>query len=92
MTPEARFRVSVVLSFYDRLEKLRDALTAAGLESWGGDLLAAERSASTSGEAIDSVGVVLRRLDASSDLQDEDLREKVRSVLAEGSRIWNSTT
>lgn len=81
-----------MLPFYDRLERLRDSLVAAGLDLWSRELLDAERSASTSGEVLDNVSVVLRKLQASNDMQDDELREEVRAALAEGSRIWNSGT
>ena len=41
---------------------LRDRLAAAGEEGWADELLAAERGASTSTEAIQKISVVLRRL------------------------------
>ena len=76
--------------FYDRLERLRNALTAVGLDPWSAELLGAERSASTSGEAISSVSVVLQRLEESNELPDDELRNEVKAIQAEGSRIWNS--
>jgi len=78
------------MDFYDRLQRLRTALAAVGLDAWSGELLGAERSASTSGEALSNVSVVLRRLEESGELPDEELRNEVTAIQAEGSRIWNS--
>jgi len=78
-------------AFYERLQSLRDALAAVGLNTWSEELLTAERSASTSGEAIDNVSLVLRRLEKSNELQDE-LRNEVSAIQAEGKRLWNSAT
>jgi hypothetical protein len=69
---------------------LRDSLAAEGLDPWSRELLTAERSASTSGEVLDNVSVVLRRLSESNELQGDELRKEVREALEEGSRIWNS--
>jgi hypothetical protein len=79
-------------AFYDRLQSLRDALAAIGLDTWSEQLLTAERSASTSGEAIDNVSLVLRRLEESNELRDDELRQEVRAIQAEGKRLWNSAT
>ena len=78
------------MGYYDRLERLRNALAAVGLDAWSGELLGAERSASTSGEAISNVSVVLGRLEESGELPDDNLRNEVRAIQVEGSRIWNS--
>lgn len=77
-----------MLDFYARLERLRDDLATAGLDAWSRALLTAERSASTSGEAISNTSEVLRQLDASSEPLDDHLRTEVRDTLAEASRIW----
>ena len=81
-----------MIDFYDRLAALRDALAAVGLDAWSSELLGAERSASTSGEAIDNVSVVLRRLEESNELPDGELRDEVSAIRDEGSRIWHSGT
>jgi hypothetical protein len=79
-----------MMAFYDQLERLRDSLAHGGLDGWARELLAAERSASTSGEAIDNTSVVLRKLLASDELSDNELREEVKAALGEGTRLWHS--
>jgi hypothetical protein len=74
--------------YYSKLEALRGHLRAAGLEPWAIELLSAERAASTSGEALSTTGVVLKRLLQSQDL-DTDLRAQAQSIYDEGDVIWN---
>ena len=76
-------------AFYDRLERLRDMLAEAGLATWSRELLVAERSASTSGEAISNTSVVLRKLRDSDAISNLELREEVEGILDQGRQIWN---
>lgn len=76
-------------SYYERLEHLRARLSAAGLDSWATELLSAERSASTSGEALSNTGVVLGRLIGSEDAHVREFQDEARSLDQEGQAIWN---
>lgn len=80
---------SVMKSYYGGLEHLRRRLVNAGLEAWATELLLAERSASTSGEALSNTSVVLRRLIDSIETQVGGLVEEARSLDEEGQAIWN---
>jgi hypothetical protein len=51
------------------------------------DLLHAERSATTSGEALSNTGVVLKNV-LDGDRVDGTLRAQVQAVCDEGARIW----
>ncbi len=75
--------------YYSHLEHLRGRLVAAGQDKWAMELLAAERSASTSGEALSNTGVVLRRLLDSDEPNLGDFRDEVASIEAEGHAIWD---
>jgi hypothetical protein len=73
--------------YYDLVGRARDLLAADGLEAASREVLEAERSAATFGEAISDIGVVLRHL-LSLDLS-EETRAAVLAALDEGSRVWN---
>jgi hypothetical protein len=74
--------------YYSRLEHLRGRLLAVGQDKWAVELLAAERSASTSGEALSNTGVVLRRLLDSDEPNLSDVRDEAASIEEEGHAIW----
>jgi len=73
--------------FYDLVERARDLLAADGLDAVSRDIWEAERSATTSGEAISDIGVALKRA-LSLDLP-EGTRLAVLAALSEGDRLWN---
>lgn len=75
--------------YYDRLERLRDMLAPAGAPALARDLLDAERSASTSGEALSVTGAVLQRALETIDVTDPDLRTELIDVLALGRSLWD---
>lgn len=75
--------------YYDRLERLRDMLASAGAPALARDLLDAERSASTSGEALSVTGAVLQRALETIDVTDPDLRTELIDVLALGRSLWD---
>jgi hypothetical protein len=74
--------------YFARLEQLRGRLVAAGHDDWAMKLLSAERSASTSGEALSNTGVVLKELLAATEMSSA-IRSEVQSIYADGDRIWN---
>jgi len=65
---------------YSHLEHLRGRLLAGGHDKCAIELLAAERSSSTSGEALSNTGVVLRRLLDSDEPSLSDFRDEAASV------------
>lgn len=75
----------MIWQYYEHAADLRDRLTAAGHDVWAGELLAAERAAGTSGEAISGMTTVLRQIPAGVD---GTLRVAVDALIAEGERIW----
>lgn len=81
MAAELHPREFVITALYERLERLRDRLLDMGQGDWARDLLVAERSATTSGEAISNVTVVLRKLREAGDFVAEDLGQEVDGLL-----------
>ena len=75
--------------YYARLEQLRARLVAAGNDAWAMKLLNAERSASTSGEALSNIAVVLKELLAAAETMSSAIRSEAQSIYADGDRIWN---
>ena len=71
--------------YYVLVETARELLTFSGHDTVSQEVLDAQRSAATSGEAIEAVGVVLKRA-LLLDL-DTRTREAVQQVLDEGSRL-----
>jgi hypothetical protein len=80
-----------IWNYYQLLEQLRDALIQAGLGSWAENLLAAERSASTGGEALSDTEDVLRKLTDSGELGGTQLPDQVADVRALGRQLWDGT-
>jgi len=75
---------------YDELSRLRDDLIALkGMEHWASELLAAERSATTSGEAISNISPILRRLREADGTG--AVRARVDGLLAFMDRAWNAS-
>jgi hypothetical protein len=52
------------------------------------ELLSAERSASTSGEALSNTGVVLMRLLDSTEPDLGRFRDEAQAIYDEGNRLW----
>ncbi len=77
--------------YYDSLENLRDLLVDRGLPDLARELLTAERSASTSGEAINNTGVVLRRILESTDVTETALRAELTHTLTLGQSLWDQS-
>ena len=77
-----------MIAFYDRLERLRHRLTDVGQANRAEELLVAERSASTSGEALSNVTVVLERLRGSPELGDAELQADIGRVIADAELLW----
>ncbi len=76
------------MGYYEALAELRARLLIAGEEGWALNLLSAERSATTSGEVISNVGVLLEKL-LKSDVPDRlGLRSQVFAVLKQGEEAW----
>ena len=86
------YRRRLVEDYYAHLEHLRGRLVGAGQDHWAVELLSAERSASTSGEALASTAVVLRRLLSADEPELEEFRQEVQSIYDEGGAIWNRRT
>jgi len=76
-------------SYYSRLESLRARLIAAGYKRWATELLVAETSATTSGEALSNTATVLKRLLVSSQFDVMGLRQDVELTYTEGDQMWN---
>jgi hypothetical protein len=82
--------VATIWEYYDRTSALRETLIVNGHRDLSQQLLAAERGAGTGGEALNDVGVVLRRL-AGVDLP-PSVRDEVEAVMALGDSLWNGET
>ena len=74
--------------YYKRLEKLRAHLAATEQHGWADRLLSAERSATTSGEALSNTGVVLKALLESHVADQLGLRREIQGIYDEGAAIW----
>jgi hypothetical protein len=79
------------INMYDELEKLRDELIGTGFEAWAAELLSAERSASTAGEAISNIAPILRRLVSTEGLQ-QPIQARVQAILGLMDEAWESGT
>jgi hypothetical protein len=77
-----------IWNYYQLLEQLRDALNQAGLRHWAEELLTAERSASTGGEALSDTGVVLGKLVESGELGGTKLSDQVADIQVVGRQLW----
>ena len=75
--------------YYNRLEHLRDLLDDQGWPELARELLIAERSASTSGEAINNTGVLLRQILDSTEVTDTALRAELTQTLTLGRSLWD---
>lgn len=75
-------------AYYAGLADLRNRLIAFGAEVWASKLLSAERSASTSGEAISSIAPILNELLGSGSFP-VDIRNTARNLLDEGRDMWD---
>ncbi len=73
--------------YYEHTETVRELLAESGREDLARELLVAERTASTSGEAINNIGVTLRRMLHEPFV--ESLRTSIQALLDEGSQIWS---
>ena len=73
--------------YYEQTALLRDRFRDRGYEQWAEDLLAAERSAFTSGEAITNIELALNRI--RKETMPDELRTAIDAVIAEGDRIWH---
>ena len=80
-----------ILRYYAQLERLRDALEAAGHDSLAKRLLDAERTAATSGEAIANTGVVLRELVRNPLVRTAGLKRAVKEARASGRAMWRAS-
>jgi hypothetical protein len=74
--------------YYSKMESIREGLAAGGHTPLAEELLAAERSAATSVEALSNTGRVLRRIQRSSEIADPALRTEVAAALDLGHAIW----
>lgn len=77
-----------MLDYYARLEDLRGRLLAAGQDNWAMELLSAERSAGTSGEALSETRMVLKRLIDSTEPDVADFRDEAQAIYHEAHRLW----
>lgn len=77
--------------YYERLDRLREMLEDRGFAARARELLIAERSASTSGEAISVTGVLLRQILESTDVAETDLRAELTEVLELGQLLWDES-
>ena len=84
-------RLGRVDRYYEMISGVRAALMAAGRGYWASRLLQAERGASTSGEAITRIGLVLEEL-AGSDVPDAlGIRNSVDAAVDYGRELWNAS-
>jgi hypothetical protein len=81
-----------VIAYYQQLADVRMRLSALGHAQLADKLLRAERSASTSGEALDNTGVVLRSILDGDVFDDTELRNQLQALYDEGDRIWGGGT
>ncbi|HEY8796562.1 MAG TPA: hypothetical protein VIO85_01720 [Candidatus Dormibacteraeota bacterium] len=70
--------------YYARLESLRGRLLVSGQGSWSLELLDAEHSA----HPLLDVGVVLKRLLDSTELDLADFRDEAQAIYDEGDRLF----
>ena len=92
LTPPLATILLDVIAFYQRLADVRGRLSALGHEELADKLLRAERSASTSGEALANTGVVLRSILDGDVIDDTELRDQLQALYDEGGRIWSGGT
>jgi hypothetical protein len=74
--------------YYARLERLRGRLVVSGQGNWAMALLSAQRSASTSADALFETGVVLKRLLDSKEPDLGDFRDEAQTIYEESDRLW----
>jgi hypothetical protein len=77
--------------YYDLTAAVREKLDAVGEREAAAELLWAERGASTSGEVISNVYVVLRRLDESGVLARAGARDQANEIQELGRRAWDAS-
>ena len=74
--------------YYARLDRLCERLIESGLDVWAADLEGAVRSASMSGEALSTSGVILRRMGVDGVGEAAGLTGEIRAAFDEGDRLW----
>jgi hypothetical protein len=79
------------MNLYDELAFLRDQLTDLGQNEWAAVLLSAERSATTSGEAIANLTPILKNLLMAELGDGSDIKAKVQTILAFVDRAWDES-
>lgn len=77
--------------YFELTAAVRAALVAGGEAEAADELLGAERSASTSGELISNVAVVLSRLGSSGILSRAGADRQARELEELGWRAWNAS-
>lgn len=75
-------------TYYELVHVALGCLAGEGLHDASGAILSAQRGASTSGEAIATIGVELRK--AAKLNLGVDARAAVEAALIEGQRLWES--
>lgn len=73
-------------AYYERTALLRDRLRETGYDEWADELVSAERSAFTSGEALSNVTFALNRF--RKEPMPDVLRYEIEVLIEEGERIW----
>jgi hypothetical protein len=76
-------------AYYGRLQDLRARLIAGDREDWARELLQAERSAGTAGEALSNTGMVLRRFLNEQTSDRLRLRDEAQSIYDENVALWD---
>jgi hypothetical protein len=77
--------------YYQLIQDLRKKLVAGGEDSWAQDLLSAERSSATFGEALHNLGLVLGELQNAHATKRLGLEDDLRTILVYGQEIWNQS-